>query len=94
MNTLYFENPEFKEGTNLTVRRGIKWAMEKEADVQGLGEKKLTARVFVFEDIPEADLINEHDPNCRSLYGLLEVMKGIYPGFSPREIVTLVEFEV
>lgn len=100
---LEFSNPVFHLGVNVTVRRGIKWAME---DVGTIGEITdewgaeevmttvgLVTRVMRFCDLQNSDLVNYHDPHCRTVEGLLEVMHQVYTDFDPREIVTLVEFE-
>jgi hypothetical protein len=41
-------------------------------------------------DLRDEDLVNEHDPECRTLRGLLKAMIRDYPDFDVREIVTLV----
>jgi len=92
MKELQFNNPIFKSGENITVRRGVKWSLEDEAIILGLGERPIGAQVKRFADITDYDLINEHDPDCRSKDGLLSVMEGIYDKFDTKEIVTLVSF--
>lgn len=99
MPKLYFENPEFHPGVNLTVRRGTKWNTEKKAILADLagkeyGEVVLDSRVFRFCDLNESDLALEHDANCRTGHGLFKVMKKLYPSFDVRELVTLVTFEI
>ena len=94
MKELLFENPVFNKGTNVTVRRGIKWSMESKAIVKDLGEVDLKPVVMRFEDIEVDDIRYEHDPECRTQDGLKKVMQEVYPGFSSKEIVTLVYFDV
>jgi hypothetical protein len=99
MKELLFLNPIHKSGRNLTVRRGIKWSLENEANVQGLSSEEKFSRqeietaVVLFRDLRDGDLKNEHDPSCRNYYGLLCAMKRAYPTFDERELVTLVYYE-
>lgn len=91
---LEFENENFKDGTNLTVRRGVKWAGIKEAVLKSGEDLTITKTVVIpFKDLADIDLVQEHDPGCRKVKALLKVMKAVYPGFDEREIVTLVFFE-
>jgi hypothetical protein len=101
--TLYFRNPTFKIGTNVTCRRGIKWSsVTGPITVSELGTPPLkeyliqaiSTRVFRFSDLTDGDVANEHDPECRTYDGLYKEMRRVYPGFDSREIVTLVSFEI
>ena len=109
MTVLYFLNPVFVGGENITVRRGTKWdnAPKKEVYIVDTkdplkedGETKvlhvvdISTRVFRFSDLRDSDLISEHDPKCRTVEGLLSVMKRTYPGFDERELVTIVSFNI
>jgi len=49
-------------------------------------------KIFRFSDLIEKNLENEHDPQCRNYYGLLNVMKNTYDDFSENEIITIIEF--
>jgi hypothetical protein len=95
---LEFKNHVFKEGINVTVRRGLKWANEKMAQIQ-LDENNVTRPIMIktsvvkFQDLLDVDLQNEHDPECRTVIGLQKIMANIYQGFDPREIVTIVEWD-
>jgi hypothetical protein len=98
---LYFKNPVFKYGVNITVRRGTKWSgREGKAVACGTGNKEYVpiniqgTKVMKFSDISDFDLENEHDPTCRNVSGLLKVMEEIYCCFTIKEVVTLVYFEV
>lgn len=53
----------------------------------------VTFKVKRFCDITPKDICLEHDPICRTLTGLLEVMKNTYDNFDETEIVTLVSFD-
>ena len=96
MEVLKFKNPVFKRGNNLTVRRGIKWDIEKAWIDKGNGllTCEITTVVMRFSDLTDADLADEHDEKCRTVDGLYRVMRKVYPGFDRREIVTLVSFEM
>lgn len=100
---LLFTNPTFKEGINLTTRKGIKWAVvwDKFIPVAETGKedielgiaKIIETKVIPFASIPNEFLENEHDPSCRDWQGLFEEMKRVYPSFYEWEVVTLVYFE-
>jgi len=102
MKKLLFENPTFEEGTNVTVRRGDKWAEEEGTLVSlcDLEENQVARGIITrthtlpFEEIPAAWLAVEHDPACRTREGLLAVMQDIYPGFEETDLVTVVLFDV
>ncbi len=100
---LLFMNPTFKEGINLTTRKGIKWGVVwdkfipvaetgKEDVILGTAEIVET-KVMSFASIPNELLENEHDPNCREWQGLFNEMKRVYPNFYEWEVVTLVYFK-
>ena len=98
---LKFSNPQFKEGINSTVRRGVKWAtIEGKVaiyDLNGIQHgwmEKPTSYVISFQDLKAEDLENQHDERTRTPLGLLQVMQEVYPGFRDAEIVTVLEFEV
>jgi hypothetical protein len=97
---LEFGNPVMHDGTNLTVRRGIKWAVAAKkddiVDIPG-GRIARISDIYLkkFSDINDVELEYEHDPSCHTLNGLLRAMMDVYgSGFDPDEIVTLVFFEV
>jgi len=93
-NELLFNNPVFNKGLNLTVRRGIKWSLQSGAHIENVGSVLINTQVMRFSDLTDRDLKFEHDPACRTVTGLYQVLQDTYPGFDPREIVTLVSFEV
>lgn len=100
---LLFTNPTFKEGVNLTTRKGIKWAVvwDKFVPVAETGKediilgtaKIIETKVISFDDITDDMLENEHDPNCRNYWDLYHEMVKVYPTFHEYEVVTLVYFE-
>lgn len=98
---LRFTNQTFHDGINLTVRRGVKWnAQDGESVIivnsvyDPLRIVEIETRAMRFCDLQDADLVNEHDAQCRTVAGLLAKMREFYPDFDEREIVTLVFFEV
>jgi hypothetical protein len=109
MSTLYFKNPVFKTGRNITCRRGIKWdtlakenvlVVDTDDPIREDGVTKvihvvdIETRVFKFSDLRDEDIADEHDPICRTVPGLLKVMQATYDNFDEREIVTLCAFDV
>jgi hypothetical protein len=100
---LKFNNPTFKAGINLTVRRGTRWdvydgdtVMVQYINADGAQMRwatKIRTRVFRFQDVTTEMLQDEHDPACRTYKGLRKVMFELYPDFHSNEMVTLVSFE-
>jgi hypothetical protein len=102
---LEFLNPTFHKGLNVTVRLGNKWY--KNAHVQDeiqicradsnmpLAEGVIVGLKYVnFKEITIRDLLNEHDPECRTPGGLAFAMMGAYDEFSLDDDVTVIEFEI
>jgi hypothetical protein len=101
MLTLLFSEAVFQPGKNVTVRRGVKWDLEnhKTVGIASTDEPSnilyytaIKTKVIVFKGLEKPDLYVEHDPKCRSYYGLLQEMERVYPGFSENEVVTVIEF--
>lgn len=101
MKELLFKNYVFRDGTNLTVRRGnrvdqLKSGTEiclKPSD-RSANRKAMLGNLIckLFREITAWEIQFEHDPNCQTYGGLLKVMKEFYPGFKENEYVTLVFF--
>ncbi len=95
-------NNNFHQGFNVTVRRGTKYAKSLEIgevvnleNLQGVRLGEATVQQMVvgpIEYIPETILSFEHDPKCRQLGGLIEVMQNAYddPSLDFKEVVTAV----
>ena len=108
MLELFFKNPIFDDKTkeNLTVRKGVKWDVADLGEfnmvelceaktLASFGHAEITRTIVIpFDMLTDKDLIKEHDPECRNVQGLTEVMHRVYPDFDSREIVTLVYFKV
>ena len=103
IKTMYFVNNVFRDGINLTVRRGVEWdGCHRPTRFAKIGSgysddpngKIVRTIVIRFADIANVEryLPYEHDIGCRTLIGLFEVMSEVYPGFDENEIVTLVFF--
>lgn len=101
---MLFRSLDYQRGTNITVRRGIKWfgvvgEVKAESAFVEVEERKLKLRVFKtalyrFKDIPPRWLQWEHDGSCHKYEGLLRAMKDSYgEDFDEKEIVTVVFFE-
>lgn len=94
---LEFANATFLEGRNTTVRRGTRWhgvpaARLRLEDGSLSPPVALETELRVFRDIDEDALRFEHDPDCRTLQGLLAQLRIHYPGFGEDETVTLCHF--
>ncbi len=96
---LEFQRPCFLAGRNTSVRRGRRWlgvamARIRLADGSLSAPRALQTECRPFARLTDADLGDEHDPECRSAGGLLSVLQSLYPGFSADEDVTLVHFSL
>jgi hypothetical protein len=101
---LKFRNLTFNKGLNLTVRRGDELYSNMSHDwmfkiLNEKGEEYARAKIMVlklrrFNELTDEELEYEHDPNCRTVEGLLKAMKGYYPDFREDEEVTLIFFQV
>jgi hypothetical protein len=92
MKDLLFINPTHHQGRNLTVRRGVKWSTETEANILGVGKRSIETKVMAFKDLTEDDLKFEHDHTCRTIGGLINAMLRAYSDFTSEDIVTLVYY--
>ena len=91
-HVLQFSNPVFHGGLNVTVRNGDKWMKANIGDHLEIKETgspvvRLTGTLIgkaclPFTMVPDAWLIDEHDPSCRTYVGLLKEMERVYPEFS------------
>ena len=94
---LSFSTPVFNRGRNTTVRRGRKWQPVSEARLR-LADGSVSAPVAlrtelkIFSTLSDADLRYEHDPDCRTVAGMLAVLQHLYPGFRADEEVTVCHF--
>ena len=94
---LEFQRPSFLPGRNTSVRRGARWhgvtmARIRLADGGLSSPRPLQTECRPFASLSGAELRDEHDPDCRTVAGLLAVLQALYPGFSVEEDVTLVHF--
>ena len=100
MRTLQFKNPTFNKGLNCTVRRGNKWnkACGETVLITMYGAKRevkiIGIKSMLFKDIQNGDITYEHDPECRNVFGLYDVMKEVYPNFDKEDHVNILYFEV
>lgn len=112
MQTLLFDenasktNNNFHHGFNVTVRRGNKYTrnfeIDQEVQLENLAGKPLgkatVAQMVVgpIEYIPDVILKFEHDPKCRDMGGLIEVLQNCYndPSIDLKEIVTAIVLEI
>ena len=111
MKTIYFDetasetNNNFHRGLNVTVRRGTKYQQELEigerVELKNLQEEEIGEATITFmfvgsiELIPTVILKYEHDPKCREVNGLIEVLQNCYddPKIDFREVVVAIGLE-
>jgi hypothetical protein len=100
MRNMDFLNYVQRPYTNVTVRRGYKWA---DLPIGGTimlcdnGDSVETAvvrQVLIkrFSDVKPEDLRREYDPSCTHRHGLLKSMVNAYPDFTKDEPVTIVTY--
>jgi hypothetical protein len=110
MEQLMFKYPVFKEGLNVTVRQGDKWwnfwvkdnPERKPKTVELATPDGKVFDIGVIEQVKNAEFVMvpsyvlalEHDPKCRTLDGLYNVMKEVYPDFYAGADVSVVFFTV
>lgn len=85
--TLYFTNPVFHKGINVTCRNGYKWsdAQGELVNVKDTETDEYFGKAHILgvltcklDKIPEAVLSLEHDPSCRTSEGIITEMKRVY----------------
>lgn len=101
MAQIIFNNPHFNKGRNVTVRKGTRWSgkLGKYEIVDRFDENMgycqiVETKVKPFREILDTDIKYEHDPECRTLAGLLMVMDELYQDFNINDTVTIVDFKL
>ena len=98
LRTNYFNNPVFHDGINCTVRHGYKWAnLRIGEEILLNGDKRASVKKLLicrFNEIKEKDISCEHDPECRTIDGLLSTLSKLYSNFSNNSVVTVIYFEL
>jgi hypothetical protein len=99
-----FLHPEFHEGWNSTVRKGIRnitsgdkvelYETGKEIP-SAVGEVTDTivtqlSTIYMFPEL----IIYQHDEETQNYHGLLKAMDRAYPGIRPSEVITIIYFMV
>jgi hypothetical protein len=105
VHVLQFLNPEVKDGENVTVRLGTKWANKLEPgdrfQIVKTGKEDVVVceacligfQPIVFNQITEDMIVNEHDSACRTLLGLAKAMFQAYgKEFNHDKICTVIKF--
>lgn len=95
---LLFQNPVLRDGNNVTVRVGTKWATRlnvgDEIGLEGHKEPAIIDAILVCALwlIPDTFLYWEHDPECRTRDGLFGVLQRVYGIENDDVIVTVLAF--
>lgn len=104
MMTLDFLTGVHRDGVNVTVRRGSKWANSigqvvlLSTNGKPNTEKGWTmAKIFAytakaFKDITPDDIQDEHDPECRTIDGLRAFMEKAYSGFQETDMCLILRY--
>jgi hypothetical protein len=85
--TLYFSNPVFHKGINVTCRNGYKWS-DSQGELVNIKDPEteeyygkahiLGVLTCKLDKIPEGVLALEHDPSCRTTEGIITEMRRVY----------------
>jgi hypothetical protein len=98
---LYFTNPVFHTGINVTCRNGYKWSdaqgelvkVHDTATDESFGMAHILGVLTCkLDKIPEEVLALEHDPSCRTREGIITEMKRVYGEDLKRDAPTTVLF--
>ena len=95
--TLKFSKMVFRDGKNVTVRLGDKWAgflgrvrIEDTNNSEIFKEVEIVeTRTLRFFNLCDNDLEYEHDPMCQDMRGLYKVLGDYYPEIDPTTVLTL-----
>lgn len=98
--TLKFSKMVFRDGKNVTVRLGDKWAgflgrvrIEDTNNSEIFKEVEIVeTRTLRFFNLCDNDLEYEHDPMCQDMRGLYKVLGDYYPEIDPTTVLTLLYF--
>lgn len=95
--TMTFDRPQFNAGVNVTVRYDKKWSRSGAIYINlggghTHGPVVPYAREVTFSTLTDLDLINQHDPDCRTVEGLFTVMKKAHAEFTKDDTVVVVSF--
>ena len=96
---LLFQNATFRNGINVTVRRGDKWHGREGETIEIFddagtnfherfrGQARILGSLYMFfDDIPAGLLQHEHDPSCHTKRGLKAELMRVYEyGGSPQD---------
>lgn len=105
IHRLDFLNPQWHRGMNVTVRRGGKWQAKAHIDdilelYQTDGDQPVAygmireVRYCPYKEVTLRDLLEEHDRECGTPFGLTHAMLKAYPEFNLEDMVTVIRFEI
>jgi len=105
-HTLQFLNPQWHYGRNVTIRDGSKWYEkacpgDKVLICQTGAEDNILAKGTIEEvryapymEVSLGDLLEEHDRECGTPFGLTHAMLRAYPDFTLADWVTIIRFKI
>ena len=101
---ILFGDFTFRDGENVTIRKGVKWYNEKgmflarpsDSDSNEVRQIEIVhTEIYKFEDLPARVIDEEHDERARNYSGLLKGMREAYgQDFRTAEYVTVIYFFV
>lgn len=101
IHEIEFQNPQFNEGIQNTVRNGDKWLKARLGDQIEFQYKGRLVRAYVvgvlygqLDDIPASIFRSNHDPKCRTKAGITAELDQLY-GAAPitGRLVTVLFFD-
>ena len=98
---LKFKKPSFRDGENVTIRRGVEWCgytgkfvVQNEAG-ELLGEGQvISASAKRLTDVKKREVELLHDGDLKDFFKLIRFLEGCYPNFDQHEIVTVIRFKI
>ena len=88
-NVMFFDTMKFRDGLNVTVRRGDKWYKNSPINIDVVGKRLMDFRCISPEEIKDL-----HDSDIKTYDDLLKLMQKLYKDFRESEIVTIIWFQM
>lgn len=104
-HNLEFLNPTYHYGENVTIRKGRKWfdkarvgdtvVIRRTGHLDFICEGIITeVRLVPYSEVFLRDLLEEHDRECGTPFGLTHAMLRAYPDFTLDSEVTVLRFRI
>ncbi len=98
---LKFTNPTFRDGENVTIRRGVEWCgytgnfvVRNQAGEMLAEGVVISASAKRFTDVKKREVDLMHDPELNNFFRVINFLEKCYPNFDQHEIVTVIRFKI